>query len=87
MYDKHIIGNTPRCSSCMYYEEKTHNDKTIPFCKKRNWCIPHNCGCSYWIDRETGLTYYEVQTHVPEPKRTPMEIELLKKYIIWRERK
>ena len=85
MNDKHIIGNSPRCSSCLYYEEKTHNDKCTPYCNKRQWTLPHNCGCSYWIDRETGLTLYEVLTHKPESKRTPIEIELLKKHITWEE--
>ena len=41
--------------------------------------------CKEFVDRESGLTGFEVHTHVPEHSRTPLEIEHLSKYITWRE--
>ena len=43
-------------------------------------------GCQDWVDRETGLTHFEVMTRIPEAKRTPLEIEALKAYIEWKAR-
>ncbi len=43
--------------------------------------------CKNFTDRESGLTGFEVHTHVPERSRTPMEIEYLSKFITWRDDK
>ena len=40
--------------------------------------------CKEFIDRESGLTGFEVHTHTPERRRTPLEIEYLSKFITWR---
>jgi len=83
----HKIGNNPKCIDCKYYQEHegdtnkgkcTAGKKILPV----NWCD----SCLDWIDKDTGLTHFEVLCRVPEPKRSEADIEYLSRFITWRPR-
>ena len=93
-------GGTTWCEYCSHYREKEEGEKCMydgfcdlplvcngvkskkPFHPVRfNW----GSGCHDWIDRETGLTAFEVKTRLPERSRSPLEIEHLSKFITWKE--
>ena len=94
----HKIGNSPKCIDCKFYREK-YDCET---CNGDGWCkdglwhgkvkikdvysVKWNDSCNKWVDKETGLTSYEVQTRTPEPIRTPEDIEYLSRYIEWRQK-
>ena len=73
---KHKMGNSPKCNECAYFTEKEWHEKG----SHDGWCeagkrrmVLWNDFCHAWEDAENGMTFYEVQTLKPEPKRTPIE--------------
>lgn len=94
----HVIGNDPHCIDCIHYREKMEGEKCLydGICDlplvingKKSSKPTHDVrwqgNCYDWQDRDTGLTHFEVMTRIPEAKRTPLEIQMLSRYIQWRE--
>ena len=89
---KHKLGNSTKCIDCFFYRPKDEEHKTVfdGFCKlgtrvngKRfAKCAPvrwnHGSGCQDWEDAEDRLTHFEVMTRHPDPKRSPIEAELIR---------
>lgn len=85
------------CGTCKHYaENESEMRKRDGFCllglringKKVNDRQPVDYyagrSCRDWIDRDTGLTHFEVETMTPEPMRTPQDVEYLTRFINWR---
>ncbi len=93
---KHKLGNTTHCIDCYHFREKDELHKTHydGFCKLG--CIINGkkvsdreppvywndgSGCRDWEDAEARLTHFEVMTRQPDPKRTPLEAEHIRKLL------
>lgn len=71
----HRFGNNPKCIDCKYYYSEEKNTRCIEPGKEClvNW----NYTCRNWIEKERGLTHFEVMTLKPDPRRKPLEIEYI----------
>ena len=52
------------------------NGKRFAKCEPVRW--NHGSGCHDWDDAEDRLTHFEVMTRHPDPKRSPIEAELIR---------
>ena len=93
-------SSTTWCMNCVHYTEKKPLDKcprdgwcdlpmTINGVKSKKPFHPtdKNSGqfCKEFVDRDTGLTGFEIHTKLPERSRGPLEVQHLSKYITWKE--
>ena len=93
---KHKLGNSTHCIDCYFYRPKDEEHKTSfdGFCRLGTWINGklhsereqpvrwnNGSGCRNWEDAEDRLTHYEVMTRNPDPKRSPIEAEIIRKLL------